>query len=140
MKNGAQGTHFSHTSGFVASTCALFPAWSVSPQSQGCSELCWLQLSKADVQQALQQALQAATCPSHSSLTCVLHRSLILLPTTLRCISVSAMLLVPLIPQAHTPGPFQSHLTCQGSLSADYGGNVAASLGQVSLFSYICCH
>lgn len=46
----------------------------------------------------------------------------------------------PLICQAWTSGPFWSHLTCQGSLSADYGGNVAARLGQVPLLSYICCH
>lgn len=86
------------------------------------------------------QTLLAAMCPSHSSLRCVLHHSLLLLLTTLCWVQMSATLLVPpLIRQARTPSPFQSHLTCQGSLSASHGGYVAASLGQVPLFADLCC-
>lgn len=137
--------------------CGLSFPRARDPQTCACS-----------LRQVCRQTLQAAMCPSHSSLrcvldhsslmyvlhhislrcvlhhssfSCVLHHSLLLLLTTLCWVQMSATLLVPpLIRQVHTPGPFQSHLTCQGSLSASYGGYVAASLGQVPLFSDLCCH
>lgn len=101
------------------------------PRGRDAQSCAWLQLSKADTA----AAMSPATAPSRVSCTTAWPCSW---PPALYlrvCHAAGAT-----HPSGTHTWPFPESLTCPGSLSAHYGGCAAASLSQVPLFSYICCH